>query len=178
MKILKTSFFVLFFSLMLNSVNAQGWGVRAGANFSTLSGGENNIDSQTGYYLGLYKQLEIIPKLLYIQPELQYSKQGYQTSVNDYDLTYIQVPIVAKLYLVKILSIETGPQFGFLVGDSTNAAFKPDYNTFETAWDFGLGINLPFGLSIEGRYITSLNDVSDNINGKNQVFQIGAGLKF
>lgn len=173
MKLLKTSFFVLFFALIANSVNAQGWGVRAGVNFSNLS--SSDADTQIGAYAGLYKQFGIIPKLLFIQPEVQYSKQGFDTDAKNYDLHYIQVPVLAKLYFLKIISVETGPQFGFLVNDNGN---DEDFNTFDPAWAFGLNFNLPLGLSIGGRYISSFNDVIDNSGSKNQVFQIGAGLKF
>lgn len=176
MKLLKTSFFVLFFSLIVNSVNAQGWGVRAGVNISNLSGSNlDNIESQIGGYAGLYKQFGIIPKILYIQPEIQYSKQGFDTPSKSYDLNYIQVPIEAKVYFLKILSVETGPQFGFLVSDNAD---NGDFNSFDPAWNFGLNFNLPFGLSIGGRYIASFNDVADGINAKNQVIQLGAGFKF
>ncbi|MES2574809.1 MAG: porin family protein [Bacteroidota bacterium] len=176
MKLLKTSFFVLFFSLILNSANAQGWGVRAGVNFSTLS--SSDADPQIGAYAGLYKQFGIVPKILFIQPEVQYSKQGFDTDAKNYDLHYIQVPIVAKLYFLKIISVETGPQFGFLVNDNIDDLDGFEVNTFDPAWNFGLNFNLPLGLSIGARYIASFNDLVDNSGSKNQVIQVGAGLKF
>lgn len=179
MKLLKTSFFVLFFSLILNSANAQGWGVRAGVNISNLSGNDlDNIESQIGGYAGLYKQFGIVPKILFIQPEIQYSKQGFDTDEKNYNLNYIQVPVVAKVYFLKILSVETGPQFGFLVSDNVDDSDGFEFNTFDPAWNFGLNFNLPFGLSIGGRYIASFNDVIDDSGAKNQVIQLGAGFKF
>lgn len=174
MKLLKTSFFVLFFSLIVNSANAQSWGIRAGANFSNLSNSDNS-DSQTGYYAGVYRQFGIIPDLLYIQPELQFSKQGFDTNIKNVDLNYVHVPIVARLYILKLLSFETGPQFGYLVSDNTDGA---DFNEVDTSWDFGLSINLPFRLSIDARYITGLNELIDGTDSKNQVIQVGASFRF
>jgi len=176
MKLLKNLFFILFISLVANSADAQGWGIRAGANFSNLS--NSNSDIQTGVYAGLYRQFGIVPKLLYIQPEIQFSSQGFDTKTTSTDLNYIQVPVVARLYVLKLLSFETGPQFGFLINDKTSGSVNPDYNSFDTSWAFGATLNLPFGLSIDGRYIAGLTDVIDNADSKNQVIQVGLGFKF
>lgn len=177
MKLLKTSIFLLFFALIANAAQAQGWGARAGVNLSNISG--NGAEMTNGMYAGIYKQFGIIPKLLYIQPEVQFSSQGFDTKTTDYDLNYIQVPIVARLYILKFLSVETGPQFGFLMSDKAKGPSTADFESFDPAWDFGLTFNLPLGLSIDGRIVTGMNDIIDNNNdSKTQVFQIGAGLKF
>lgn len=179
MKLLKTSFFVLFFSLMLNSANAQGWGVRAGANISTLSGNDiGDIKSQIGAYAGVYKEFQIIEKLLFIQPEVQYSKQGFDTDEKNYNLNYVQIPIMAKLYFLKVISVETGPQFGLLVNDNVDDSDGFELNTSDPAWAFGLNFNLPLHLSVGARYITSFSEVIDNSSAKNQVFQVGLGFRF
>ncbi|MBC7846229.1 MAG: PorT family protein [Flavobacterium sp.] len=176
MKLLRTFFFAIFIFLAGHSIHAQGWGIRGGANFSTLS--DSDVKSQTGFYGGLYKQFGIVPKLLYIQPELQFSSQGFETETGSTDLNYIQVPILARLYVLKLFSFETGPQFGFLISDKTSGPINPDYNTFNTSWAFGMSINLPLGLFIDGRYITGLSELTENTSSKNQVIQVGAGIRF
>jgi len=175
MKVLKTLFFVIFLSLIANSANAQSWGIRGGANFSTLSGSSIDADSQTGYYAGVYRQFGIIPDFLYIQPELQFSKQGFDTNISTVDLNYIHLPIVARVYVLKLLSFETGPQFGFLVSDNAD---NVDFNSVDTSWDFGMSINLPFRLSIDARYITGLNELIDGTDSKSQIVQVGASFRF
>ncbi|SHG92616.1 Outer membrane protein beta-barrel domain-containing protein [Flavobacterium fluvii] len=173
MKALKTLFFVIFLSLIANSANAQSWGIRAGANFSTLS--NSDAKSQTGYYGGVYRQFGIVKDFLYIQPELQFSKQGFDTDLSTVDLNYIHLPIVARVYVLKLLSFETGPQFGFLVSDNAD---NFDFNSVDTSWDFGMSINLPFRLSIDARYITSLNELIEGRDSKSQVIQVGASFRF
>ncbi|MCZ8230195.1 outer membrane beta-barrel protein [Flavobacterium sp.] len=168
----------LVFSLSQSSF-AQGFGVRAGANFSSASDGNfGKIKSNNGYYLGVYKEMSIVPKLLYIQPEVQFSKQGFTTSTSDFDLNYVQVPILAKLYALKIVSFETGPQFGFKVSDKIDGPQNPDFKTFDSAWAFGMSLNLPFGLAINGRYIGSFKEVIKDSDSKNQVIQLGASFTF
>jgi hypothetical protein len=173
MKQLKTFFYVIFVSLILNSANAQDWGIRAGANFSTLSNSE--VKSQTGYYAGVYRQFGIVKDFLYIQPELQFSKQGFDTNLSTVDLNYIHLPIVARVYVLKLFSFETGPQFGFLVSDNAD---NYDFNSLDTSWDFGMSINLPFRLSIDARYVTGLNELIDGSDSKSQVVQVGASFRF
>lgn len=163
--------------MIVNAANAQkSWGIRAGANFSNVS--ESNTDMQTGIYAGLYKQFGLVSKLLYIQPELQFSSQGFDTKTTSTELNYFQVPVLARLYILKAFSLETGPQIGFLVSDKTSGAVNPDYNTFDTSWAVGMSINLPLGLFIDTRYIAGLSDLADNVTSKNQVIQVSAGLRF
>ena len=82
---------------------------------------------------------------------------------------------MGKIYLFKILSFELGPQFAFKVNDNVDTG---DVETFDMQAAGGLGINLPFGLSIETRYVQGFNDIIKNTDAKNQVIQVGAGFKF
>jgi hypothetical protein len=176
-----------FLMLVSNTVSAQAWGIRAGVNVATISGDYQNSTSRTGYYAGIYKEIPLVKSLLFIQPEIQYSSQGFSTNIADYTLDYITVPVLAKVYVVKMLSFETGPQFGFKINDKSdpnNPLIDPDfdYEDFDPAWAFGASLNLPLGLSINTRFISSFNSVFKegdyNDKGKNQVFQIGAAFQF
>lgn len=187
MKSLKILFLTAFITLASATVSAQAWGVRAGVNFSTISGDYENSTNKTGYYAGVYKEIPLIKSLLFVQPEIQYSSQGFSTNIGDYNLDYITVPVLAKVYVIKMLSFETGPQFGFKINDKSDPnspLVDPDFDfeTFDPAWAFGASLNLPLGLSINGRFISSFNSVFKdgdyNANGKSQVFQLGAAFQF
>jgi hypothetical protein len=172
-KILLLSAFVLTVS---NTVSAQAIGVRAGANISNIDVNGLDTSAKTGLYVGIYKEIPLIKGLLFVQPELQYSQEGFSTkNASDTKIDYLTVPILAKVYAVKLLSFETGPQFGFKVSDNVDVF---EAKSFVPSWAFGMSLNLPLGLSINGRYISSLNDTFDNVDGKNQVFQIGAAFQF
>ena len=174
MKSLKIVLLAVFIMLVSNTVSAQKWGIRAGANFSDISGDGWDTDVKTGLYVGVYKEIPLVKSLLFIQPEVQYSQEGFETNFGDAKIDYLTVPVLAKVYVVKLLSFETGPQFGFLVNDNDFS----DANSFVPSWAFGTSLNLPLGLSINARYISALNDTYDSISGKNQVFQIGAAFQF
>ena len=174
MKSLKILLVGAFLILVSNTVSAQKWGIRAGANFSDVNVDGWETDSKTGLYVGVYKEIPLVGGLLFIQPELQYSQEGFSTSIGDAKLDYLTVPVLAKIYVVKLLSFETGPQFGFLVNDNDFG----DSNSFIPSWAFGTSLNLPLGLSINARYISGLDDTYDGLSGKNQVFQVGAAFQF
>ena len=176
MKSLKILLFSLFAVVVSMTANAQSFGIRAGANISDISGNGLNTDAKTGLYVGVYKEIPLIKSLLFVQPEIQYSQEGFSTkNAKDTKIDYLTVPILAKVYAIKMLSFETGPQFGFVVSDNVDYA---DVNSFVPSWAFGASFNLPLGLSINARYISGLNDTFDNISGKNQSYQIGAAFQF
>ncbi|WP_185963933.1 porin family protein [Flavobacterium restrictum] len=180
MKLAKPFLIAILFLLAANVATAQGWGVRAGVNLASASNGSfGKTDIRTGGYLGVYKEMTIISKLLFIQPEVQFSKQGFNTKTTDFDLDYIQVPVLAKVYLAKVVSFETGPQFGFKISDKVSGSNNnPDFNTFDTAWAGGFSFNFPMGLAINARYITSFTDVIKYDSHKSQVIQLGASFTF
>ena len=179
MKSLKILLITAVILLVSNTVSAQKWGIRAGANFSDISGNFDegfDTSSKTGLFVGVYKEIPLVGGLLFIQPELQYSQEGFAVdNLDDVKIDYLTVPVLAKIYLVKLLSFETGPQFGFLVSDNVDYA---DKNTFVPSWAFGTSLNLPLGLSINARYVTGLDDTFDGFSGKNQVFQVGGAFQF
>src|SRR5690606_24195884 len=109
------------------SMNAQEFvmfGAKGGVNFSTLSGGDNNAwndpSGRTSFHLGLVEEIPMSERFS-IQPEVLYSGQGYDIASrnNDHDiefqLDYINVPVIAKVYVFEGLALEAGPQVGFLV---------------------------------------------------------------
>ncbi|HEU4790133.1 MAG TPA: porin family protein [Flavobacterium sp.] len=173
LKILLLSAFIL---LVSNSVSAQSWGVRAGANISDISGNGLDTKAKTGLYVGVYREIPLVKSLLFIQPEVQYSQEGFEVdNAKDTKIDYLTVPILAKIYAVKLLSFETGPQFGFVVSDNVDYT---DVNSFVPSWAFGTSLNLPLGLSINARYITGLDDTFEHLAAKNQVIQVGAAFQF
>lgn len=177
MKSIKLILLSVCFLAIVPSLKAQKLGVRAGWNSATVSGSDfGDVSSRSGIYLGVFKEITLVPKLLFFQPELQYSSQGFKSGGTDYAVNYINVPLLAKVYFLKILSFEAGPQIGFKIGD--NIEGSDDIKTFDTAIDTGIGIHLPLGFSIDARYVQGLTEIVKDSGSKNQVFQIGAGFKF
>lgn len=160
--------------------NAQdiGYGVKAGANFSSLNfevtGGTASPDGATSLYVGGFVDVGVSEKF-HVQPELLYSIEGAE----DVSLSFLNIPIMAKYYVADGLSLQAGPQIGFLVSaeDDADEVLK----STNLGLNAGLGYELKdMGLFFDARYNFGLTDISD-VDGtevRTKGFQIGIGYKF
>lgn len=202
--------------------NAQGdsgikFGVKAGLNIANQKYSEINADydkpntsSRTGFHIGGFAEIKISEKFA-LQPELLFSTQGsksdysekesfgggsYSYSSEDkYNLSYLNIPIMAKYYVIEKLSIEVGPQIGFLLsakdkysdtetytflGDTESDSYSYDFdtkNTYEKI-DFSLnfGANYEFTKNIFAgvRYNMGLTDIAKtgNVDEDGETFKV------
>lgn len=195
---------VLVIALMLMSttfISAQEFvyfGVKGGVNFSSFTGDgyDDFVDPEerTSFHLGLLAEIPVSDRFS-IQPEVLYSAQGYDISSMDgaddveFQLDYINVPVLAKFYLFNRFSIEAGPQIGFLVnkeidtnptGDGGDISINDD-NYKDVDFALGLGASYKFSnFFVSGRYNIGLSDIYDveGVDAKNSVIQAGVGLMF
>lgn len=174
------------------------FGPKAGVNFANVSGFDNS-EMKTGFHVGAVAEIKFNEKFS-IQPEVVYSAQGakytqsfpvlgtVETSLNN---DYINIPILAKYYIVDGFSVEAGPQIGFLVKseskvEGSNGSVTTDSKNDFKSTDFGLGVglayDLPVGLFVNARYNLGLSDIRANTSSgdaiKNNVIQVGIGYKF
>jgi len=178
-------------------------GVKGGANFSNIIKDDGNNDFKTDYIVGYNAGVTLDIKLLEnlaFTPELLYSTKGYklESIFGTFTQTthFIDVPILASIKLAQGLNLVAGPQVSFLL--STNNKFENGFGTAEQqvvedesdrfkksllGGVIGARFDLSNQLGIFGRY--SLDFQKNNENGssttpefKNQVFQVGLGLKF
>lgn len=170
------------------------FGPKAGVNFSNLSG-LDNTDMKVGFHVGAVAEIKFNDKFS-VQPELVYSSQGtkwssdlplvgkVETKINQ---DYINVPIMAKYYIVDGFSVEAGPQVGFLVKSEIKAGdekqdSKDAFKSVDFGLNFGLAYDLPMGAFVNARYNLGLADIRENTDGgdaiKNSVIQVGVGYKF
>lgn len=210
----KLVFAVLVTTFSISQINAQSddssidIGVKAGVNFSTITGDDiDDLDSRTSFNAGLYLEIPLSERFSF-QPEVLYSGQGFtirridqenafDTDDNiEYQLSYIQVPLLAKLYLVEGLSIEAGPQFGFKINEEIDTepvsgggdtVIDPDDSTiknFDTSVALGAGYKFNNGFFLSARYTHGLTNIYkddtifENVDAKNAVWQFGVGFAF
>lgn len=192
-KLLLTAVFAV---LTIVSINAQEFGAKAGVNFAALNG-DGDFDGRTSFFVGGVVEFEI-SETFSLQPELLYSSQGAKSSFSeegfDFEtiikLDYLNIPIMAKYYVTEGLSIEAGPQVGFLLsakaefkedGESETEDIKDELSTIDFGLNFGLGYKLDSGLNFGARYDLGLSNVADsedNLDVKNGVFQLSVGYFF
>lgn len=165
--------FVLCVSSVV-AVQAQKFhiGVKGGVNFANFTGDEaNNLDNKTGFHFGAIAELGISEKFS-IQPEAIYSAQGAKFSDIDFNVDYINIPVLAKLYLIDNLSLQAGPQFGFVVNNKNIE--NPE--TFDLSG--AVGAEVTFGkFFAQARYNIGFSEIVNNEDIKNSVFQLSLGIK-
>lgn len=171
--------------LGFTNVNAQKikFGAKGGLNFASVSGDNTKgIDVVTSFNFGVLSEFLVSGKFSF-QPELMYSGQGYSLNDNTVALSYLNIPLMGKYYLTKGLSLEAGPQIGFLFSaknESTNV--KDSFNTFDFGANFGLGYKLDNGLNFGARYNLGFTDInnldSPSSKNKNRVIQLSVGYFF
>lgn len=175
------------------------FGPKAGVNFASINGkvteeGETfEFDKgQTGFHIGAIAEIKFNEKFA-IQPELLYSVQGgkFEESGSEtimgqtfayeaeskWNLHYINIPIMAKYYVIPSVAIEAGPYVGINiksemkyegsisaagVTESENEAY--DFKKGTNAVDFGLGFGASFnmdnGFFVGARYNLGLAKIS------------------
>jgi len=148
-----------------------------------------------GFHAGLGLELPIYYPLSFT-PEVLYSQKGYAAVTQYGNFTqranYIDVPLLAKLHLSPTFNLLVGPQVSFPVSttntyDNGFQVIAQDYyNTYDqkTILDgvIGVSFDVTSNLELRARYTIDLqqNNQNNNYGGdyRNQVWQIGLGIKF
>jgi len=164
-------------------------GLKGGLNFSKVD--ESGIDNKTGIHAGGFVLIKA--SKIGVQPEVIFSRQGFTQPSTSGDLKtqidYVNIPIILKLYTVAGINLQIGPQFGFaasakqeLPAGLPDVDIKDAVKGTDVSLGLGLGVDLPFGLTVDGRYNLGLSKVFDSTStgssdAKNQVIQISVGYK-
>jgi hypothetical protein len=133
---------------------------RIGFGLSTISGGM--YDPSVGILVGSGFELQV-SKLFSIQPELNFIKGGatYRDQFFGDDqktsLTYLQIPVLAKVKLGSRFFFNLGPYYGLGLGDTPNS--EPG---IIGGFGFLLGRSRKF--IVEGRLSRGLKGIDNTIN--------------
>lgn len=179
-----------------STTKTASFGVKGGVNFANIRGNDfDGPDARTSFHVGVLGEFPMT-NAFSVQVEALYSGQGFKSNVDggifggngdvEYQLDYINVPVLAKIYLTDGLSVEVGPQFNFKVNEEVDTDANNNGGDTDTDaakdFDFGVAGGLTFqsemGLFATGRYTLGLTDVFEDADAKNSVFQIGIGYKF
>jgi opacity protein-like surface antigen len=192
--------FILVASQQAYSQAQLAIGIKAGPNFSTINtdaSASQNYKNRTGFHGGGFVLVKATK--IGIQPEVIFSQQGSKVEINDENFesnfSYVNIPVILKLYTVAGINIQAGPQFGFVTNAETPIEDQLNPGSYQVrdvkdkmkSSDFtvalGLGWDLPFGLTLDARYNLGLSKIYDDApsqqteDAKNQVFQFSLGYK-
>jgi len=178
------------------------WGLKTGMNFSNLIN-SRYTSIKTGMHVGFFGEYRAA-QWFALQPELLYSVQGGSditkenliTSRQRIRLNYVILPVTAKFYVTRNLSIDAGPQVGYVIRakrfdkdidntESRRAVNKykrefnaGDYNVFDFSATAGLTYKLTRRIGVSARYSHGINDFLVNGDWKNSVIQTGFLIGF
>ena len=159
-------------------------GIKVGVNFASFTSDDIDSDllsTRSGFMAGIYVGWTLLG-LVTLQPELLYTQKGGEVEIGgvkaDTKVDYIEIPLLVQLDLPLPLTplIYAGPALDIKIseGDDINAK----------STDFAAIVGVGFGLGpimLEGRGtfgLTSIDDSGANLDTKNTVISIIAGLGF
>lgn len=184
---MKTITLTIVSIFLFGFVNAQeksemSFGIKAGVNISdiTKSPGSKTLVGFNGGFFGEF----MIGDKFAIQPEVLYSGQGAEYNEGKLKLGYINVPVLAKYYILDSFSIEVGPQAGFLVSAKADGDdVKDSLKDFDVSVDFGATYDITKNFLVNARYNLGLTRLQDDLfpgesSSKNSVFQFSVGYRF
>lgn len=159
---------------------------KVGMNIANLTK-SNDADPRIGLAAGAEFEYQA-SDLFAISAGAIYSMQGCKYSSNGVKSTtkldYINIPILANVYVAKGLAVKLGVQPGFNVNSEWKVANSSSSTTGDVdakSFDFSIPVGLSYeydNFVIDGRYNWGLTKVSDYSDSKNSVFQITLGYKF
>ena len=225
----KVIMFIIAAMLVTFQANAQKkftYGIKGGMNNTEVTNlwtnnsnelGFKNADLRRFLNIGAFAEWRIA-SFFAVSPELVYSGQGIRDKtdnsifINDIkvgemkidskmNLSYINVPIMLKIYPFKWLSVDFGPQMGLLVaaktkvditakigGEVQNDKESIDIKDHIETFDFGVGVGLTFNFNkhifFQPRYYFGLTEVIKNptdLNDQkhnNLMIQFNLGYRF
>ena len=191
-----------------NSATWEGDAVQSLNSLVTLSDGYASTAARSGFHLGGYVRIPVSP-VFSIEPGAYYSQKGMQltgefsstqldflnlnaTITNKAD--YIDIPLLAKVFVAEGLHFYAGPQVSFLVSNKVNTkASVIGFNVLNQDLNYdspfrktdvglvgGVGYRFSNGLNLSAGYDYGLNtvDKNGNLDTFNHVVKISAGFEF
>ena len=170
---------------------------KVGINIASLTNTDGS-DPRIGLAAGAELEYQV-SDIVSLSGGVLYSMQGVKEKDDGVSATvkldYINIPILANVYVTKGLAVKLGIQPGFMVNDKFKVASGSASGevSFEDAmkaagtdaslkkFDFSIPVGLSYeykNVVLDARYNWGLTKVIDGVDTKNSVFQITLGYKF
>lgn len=165
---------------------------KVGVNIANVTNGDGT-DSRVGVAAGAEFEYQA-SDMLGISFGALYSMQGCKGNIYDDDLgsadatvklDYINIPILANVYVAKGFAVKVGIQPGFKVSSKMSAKVGGVSATADADGFKSVDFSIPLGLSyefnnfvVDGRYNFGCTKLIDDSDSKNSVFQISLGYRF
>ncbi len=142
-------------------------GIKAGANFASLSGTQWQGTMQAGFTGGAFVGIRI--KKIGVQVEALINSAKYNgadiLSGTDFKTTNLDIPILFQYKIIPMLWVQIGPQYSTVISaSSSDPTISDPKSIFKSAFNgvIGLELKLPIKFNIGARYIVGLSDVNNS----------------
>ena len=156
-------------------------GIKGGVNaYNVHNDNDTKYDTKAGFHFGLLGHIHFDSQFA-IQPEIVFSGQGAKIGDTNYNLNYVNVPVLFQYMFDNGFRIQAGPQVGFLItAKSKNDNVTTDNRDDLKSLDFGLSFGAsyifpPTGFGIDARYNLGLSNINkdSDVNSTNRGIQLG-----
>jgi len=160
-------------------------GIKGGVNlYNVHNDNDTKYDLKVGYHFGVLGHIHLKNHFA-IQPEIVFSTQGAKYKIENqstnYNLNYLNVPVLFQYMFDNGFRVQAGPQIGFLISaksknDNNTTDVKSDLKPIDFALSIGASyIFPPTGFGIDARYNLGLSNINENsdVNSTNRGFQLG-----
>src|SRR5690606_27034879 len=202
----KSIFLIITFLLFFSEADSQEFdlAVQGGLNFAGMPGDNEAAITKTiiNFHVGMTMEVSLSDTFS-LQPGLIFSKQGGKNIYSEVleegevinaetvvKLDYLNVPVMAKYYIVENFYAIGGPYIGFLISASYKEKVEQTYELkvdisedikiIDTVFNLGLGYKFDFGGYIQKSYMLGIRDIYTNsaFKSKNSVCQVSIGYFF
>jgi hypothetical protein len=163
------------------------FGAKGGLNIANqnfeFEGFSISPDSKIGFHIGAMAKAAISEKVS-IMPELLYSTEGSSTDDGDFEVNYINLPILVAFNPSEMFNIHAGPQLGYLISADADGDIKDELKSINLSLAIGAAVELSNGFTGGVRYNLGLSNIADSEEFfgdgelKNNTFQIYVGYWF
>lgn len=158
------------------------FGVKGGLNYTNLAGLDaDDNNARVGFNAGVFGRTD--PSSVFgVQAELLYSTKGNHTTYHaffglvdqdvDFNLNYLELPVMASLRLAEIVDIQLGGYAAYLtsakvktsgdLGSDSDVLDKDNFKSIDAGIAGGVAFNLGKNAQLGIRYLHGLTDVVDN----------------
>ncbi len=165
------------------SASAQGMYIKpmVGANLTKFVGDVSNQKFKVGLVAGAEFGYDVSERFG-LTAGLLYAMQGSKTkgADNNTNVDYLNIPVLANVYIVPGLAIKAGPQIGIRTrAKYDDIDLKDDFK----AIDFSIPVGLSYEISdfvIDARYNIGISNIAKDSGDdkiRNSVFQLTLGYK-
>jgi hypothetical protein len=206
----KKQFLLLLSLITFSTLQAQvKLGAKVGGNLTTLDESGDiffatEFERKVEFHFGVFTQIQLSEHFLF-QPELLYNRKGTFANAHspnkndeDYDLNYLNLPLLLGYSPIENFNILVGPEVGYLLNakirdNSSDSDVTERFNQKDVGIAIGLEYQMDAGLGFGIRYthglsyVENLNVTRTNVDGtqdelnskwKNRTFQLYISYAF